>query len=59
MQIRMTRGDFDRIAARLRETQGIALTGTAGTISKMGVGGFKVQVQHFLTREMVAYGGSI
>ncbi len=37
MQVKMTQGEFDAVAARLKSSQGIELTGPAGTIEKMGL----------------------
>jgi hypothetical protein len=36
MQVKMTQGEFDAVAARLK-SQGIDLSGPTGTIEKMGV----------------------
>jgi hypothetical protein len=37
MQIAMDQARFDELTARLKSSQGIALTGPQGTIEKMGV----------------------
>ena len=36
MQVKMTQGEFDAVAVRLK-SEGVALTGPTGTIEKMGV----------------------
>jgi hypothetical protein len=37
MQVKMTQGEFDAVAARLKSSQGIALSGPTGTVEKMGL----------------------
>ncbi len=37
MQVKMTQGEFDAVAARLKSSQGIELSGPTGTIEKMGL----------------------
>ncbi|CAN5770141.1 hypothetical protein BH10ACI4_BH10ACI4_15030 [soil metagenome] len=37
MQVKMTQGEFDAVASRLKSSQGIELNGPQGTIEKMGV----------------------
>ena len=37
MQVKMTPGQFDAVAERLKSSQGIELSGPTGTIEKMGV----------------------
>ncbi len=37
MQMKMTQGEFDAVAARLKSSEGIELSGRTGTIEKMGV----------------------
>lgn len=37
MQVKMTQVEFDAIGEKLKSSQGIELTGTEGTIEKMGV----------------------
>jgi hypothetical protein len=36
MQVKMTQGEFDAVAARLK-SEGVALSGPTGTIEKMGL----------------------
>jgi len=37
MQVKMTQGEFDAMAVRLKSSEGIDLSGPTGTIEKMGV----------------------
>jgi len=37
MQVKMTQTEFDAAALRLKSSEGIDLSGSAGTIEKMGV----------------------
>ena len=37
MDIEMSQATFDRLSARLEREQGVTLTGTSGTLEKMGV----------------------
>jgi hypothetical protein len=53
MQVKMTQGEFDAVAARLKSSEGIELSGSSGTIEKMGVKATYSYDGEMLTVELV------